>query len=100
MRIQDVRCEADLEKVEQYNKEVRAGNFCSEGTPISINIAIKVIRLLELGYQWTDETSNGNWQRFDLCPHEHTKYGTNYIYVDDERKLMRTRQTADEFYSH
>lgn len=99
MRIEDVKYEADLKKVKQYNKEVRAGEFLSEGTPIDLNIALKVIRLLELDYHWT-ESPAGNWQRFDLCPGEHRKYGTNYIYIDDEQKLMRTRQTAEEFYSH
>ena len=101
MRIEDVKYETDLKKVEQYNNDYHNGKFAgSEATPISIDIALKVVRLLELGYKWTNETPNGNWQRFDLCPGAHRKYGTNYIYIDDEQKLMRTRQTADEFYNH
>lgn len=101
MRIQDIKCEDDLKKVEQYNNAYNSGAFSgSEATPIDMNIALKVVRLLELGYQWTDEIPVGNWQRFDLCPGNHRKYGTNYIYIDDNQKLMRTTQTASEFYNY
>ncbi len=100
MRIEDVKYETDLKKVEQYNKDYYDGKFDgSEATPISMDIALKVVRLLELGYQWTNKTPCGNWQRFDLCPGHHTKYGTNYIYIDDEQKLIRTRETSSEFYN-
>jgi len=99
MRIENIKCEADLKKVEQYNNDYYNGKFAgSEATPISMEIAKKIVSLLESGYKWTNETPNGNWQRFDLCPGSHTRYGTNYVYIDNEQKLIRTRQTASEFY--
>lgn len=101
MRIENLRTEKDLKLVEQYNQDYYNGKFAgSEATPINMDIAKKIVELIGKGYQWTNETPNGNWQRYDLCPGAHRKYGTNYVYIDNDQKLIRTRQTADEFYNH
>lgn len=92
----------NLQEVENYNSLYYKGAFAgSEATPVSIEIAKMLFDLRDTkGYTWTNELTNGNWQRYDLCPGSHKKYGCNYVYIDHERKLMRTRQTASEFYNH
>lgn len=101
MNITEIKSAADLRKVQQYNDDYYAGKFRgSEATPLDMQVAKSIVNLLEKGYSWINETPNGNWRRVDLCPGAHKKYGTNYLYIDDDNKLMRVRETASEFYNH
>lgn len=46
-----------------------------------------------------DEIYKGDWEQLDIRE-SHSKYGTNYIYIDNDRMLWRIRTTAGEFYDH
>lgn len=46
-----------------------------------------------------DDMYSGKWKYFMIVERwSKTRYGTNYIFIDEERKLLRIRQTGDEFY--
>ena len=101
MRITDIKNKKDLVKVQAYNDAYYAGKFAgSEATPVDMNIAKMIVDLIGIGYTWTDELVAGNWTRYDLCPGNHRKYGTNYVYIEDNQKLLRITESASEFYNH
>jgi cell wall assembly regulator SMI1 len=100
MRVTEIKSRKDLATVQKYNDAYYAGAFRgSEATPVDMNVATMLVDLLETGYAWIDQPVAGNWTRYDLCPGRHTKYGTNYVYVDNDQKLLRIAQSASEFYS-
>lgn len=47
---------------------------------------------------YVDNYVEGNWERIDIKK-SHSKYGTNYIYLERTKKLWRVNQTIDEFYN-
>lgn len=77
----------------KYNKTV---DYYSEARPFNLEVMDKWIAIRN-NYTYVDEWTEGNWKSIDIktC---HSKYGTNYIFIDDERKLWRIRDTASEFY--
>ena len=101
MRIVGISNKQDLVKIKKYNDAYYAGEFDgTEATPVDMSIAKMLVDLVGAGYKWIDEPVAGKWTRYDLCPGKHRKYGTNYVYVDNEQKLLRTAETASEFYNH
>jgi hypothetical protein len=101
MRVSEIKSKKDLVAVQKYNDAYNAGAFSgTEATPVDMSIAKMLVNLVEAGYAWIDKPVAGNWTRYDLCPGHHRKYGTNYVYVDNEQKLLRTAETASEFYNH
>ncbi len=98
MELTQIKSEEDLKKVEKYNNDYYSGAFNgSEATPINMDVAKNIVNLLKKGYTWT-ENSSGVWRKVDVCPNCHTKYGTNYLYINDKDKKLRIHQTIDEFY--
>ena len=101
MRVSEIRSKKDLVTVKKWNDAYNAGEFSgTEASPVDMNIAKMLVDLVGAGYKWIDEPVAGKWTRYDLCPGHHRKYGTNYVYVDNEQKLLRTAETASEFYNH
>lgn len=86
----------------QYNALFDRGDYQgSEATRKNIKAIEYFIDLRDnKGYQYVEEYSNGKWERLDITDGGHTKYGWNYIYLDHDRKLYRTKETIDEFYNH
>ena len=85
-----------------YNAQYDKGAFRgSEATKKNIAAIKYFVDLRDnKGYQYTEEYTDGNWERLDITVGGHTKYGWNYIYLDHDRKLYRTRETPGEFYNH
>lgn len=48
-------------------------------------------------YTYTEDTSGDNWKYIDI-KENHSKYGTNYIFINSNRKLWRIKTTGAEFY--
>lgn len=95
---------ADFEKItlqecESYNKKYYNGDFRgSEANPYILEAMQQFIELRDKkGYKYVEDYTPGKWKALDIKKY-HSKYGTNYIYLDHERKLYRTSQTFDEFY--
>lgn len=90
MRVTDIKSRKDLVMVKKYNDAYYSGAFSgSEATPVDMDIAKKLVDLIEADYTWIDEHVAGNWTRYDLCPGHHRKYGTNYVYIDDNQKTIK-----------
>lgn len=87
---------------ESYNEGFKTDKYrLSEATPYNLNAIKKWIDIRD-DYTFTDNESEiyyGDWEQLDIKEY-HSKYGTNYIYLDHERKLWRIRTTGDEFYNH
>lgn len=87
---------------ENENAKGKSGAYAgSEWTPYNLS-AIKEWIDMRDEYTFTDnedEIYKGDWEQLDIKEY-HSKYGTNYIYIDNERKLWRIRETAGEFYNH
>ena len=86
----------------QYNDLYDRGNFRgSEATKKNVKAIEYFINLRDQQhYQYSEDYTSGNWERLDITDGYHTKYGWNYIYLDHDRKLYRTKESPDEFYSH
>lgn len=41
----------------------------------------------------------GNWKYLKIFSGYGTKYGTKWIFIDEEQKLWRIRETGNEFYN-
>ena len=84
------------------NEKGKKGAYAgSEWTPYNL-LVIKQWIGIRSEYTFTDcedEIYKGDWKQLDIKQY-HSKYGTNYIYIDTERKLWRIRQTSEEFYNH
>lgn len=68
----------------------------SEWKPYDLAAIKKWISIRD-NYTYTDGYSPGTWEALDIKT-SHSKYGTNYIYLDHERKLWRIYETISEFY--
>lgn len=95
---------ADMSKItiqecEDYNCHYYNGDYRgSEATPYNLEAMKRFIELRDKkGYQYVEDYTPGKWVAIDIKKY-HSKYGTNYIYIDHERKLYRTSQTMGEFY--
>lgn len=88
-----------LTECEKYNTEYYRGDYRgSEARPYNLESMKKFIDLRDnKGYTYTEEANGGKWECLDI-KQSHSKYGWNYVYLDHERKLFRTKQTIDEFY--
>ena len=94
----------DIEKItiqecEAHNRHYYNGDYRgSEATPFDLEAMKKFIELRDnKGYKYVDDYSPGKWEAIDVKK-SHSRYGLNYVYVDHERKIYRTRQTIGEFY--
>ena len=87
---------------ENENIKGKSGAYAgSEWTPYKLSVIKQWIDMRD-EYTFTDnkeEIYKGDWEQLDIKEY-HSKYGTNYIYIDTERKLWRIKTTADEFYNH
>lgn len=87
---------------ENENAKGKSGAYAgSEWTPYNLLIIKQWINMRDK-YTFTDseeEIYKGDWEQLDIKEY-HSRYGTNYIYIDNERKLWRIRETADEFYNN
>lgn len=87
---------------ESENLKGKNGAYAgSEWTPYKLSVIKQWITMRD-NYTFTDNKDDiyeGDWEQLDIKEY-HSKYGVNYIYIDNERKLWRIRTTADEFYNH
>lgn len=89
-----------LKEVEQYNQEYYNGEYMgSEARPYNLDMMQFFINKIRPYYNYTEDYTNGNWKAIDIKT-DHSKYGTNYIYIDEDRKLWRTTQSVTEFYGN
>lgn len=95
---------ADFEKItlqecENWNRRYEKGEFrYTEANPYIIEAMKQFIELRDKkGYKYVEDYTPGKWEALDIKKY-HSKYGTNYIYIDHERKIYRTKQTIGEFY--
>lgn len=88
-----------IKECEDYNRHYYNGDYRgSEATPFNLEAIQKFIDLRDKkGYKYVEDCGSGKWEAIDIKKY-HSKYGTNYVYVDHERKLYRTKQTISEFY--
>ena len=77
---------------EYYNDEYRL----SEMRPFNLDIINKWIAIRD-DYTYTEDDSGDGWYCIDVTL-SHSKYGLNYIFINPEKKLWRTRESASEFY--
>lgn len=68
----------------------------SEWTPYNIEMIEKWIELRN-GLTFVDDYVDGDWYALDIKT-RHSRYGTNYIFIEPNKKLWRIRETASEFY--
>ena len=88
-----------LSDFEKYNEQYDNGAFRgSEATKFKIS-AIKRWLSIRDELTFTDDISGDGWKGLDIVDGWHTKYGTNYIMIQPEKKLWRIRLTGDEFYN-
>lgn len=84
----------------EQNEEGARGAFAgSEWRPWNLEV-IKHWIAIRHKYKFTNNEEDiygGDWEQLNITQ-SRSKYGTNYIYIDNERKLWRTIQTGGEFY--
>ena len=82
---------------ERFNRDYDNGLFRgSEATKYNMVIMRKWLAIRD-NYTYTEDTSGNNWKYIDI-KEDHSKYGTNYIFIDPDRKLWRIKTTGAEFY--
>ena len=83
----------------QYVQDYDTDDFMkySEAVRYDLNEVRKFLAIRDR-YTYTEEYTSGDWYEIDVGKGHHTKYGTNFVYVDPVRKLWRTRRSAGEFY--
>ena len=84
-----------MDEVREYNSHYKYDG--SEDRPYNEGAMGEFIYAIRPAYAYTEDCSGDDWRKLDI-KQSHTKYGTNYIYVSDQRKLWRTRQSITEFY--
>lgn len=84
-----------LEEVIKYNENYKPDG--SESRPFDIENMKKFITEIRPMCIYTEDTSGSGWKALSIKT-SHSKYGTNYVYYNLERKLWRTSQTIGEFY--
>lgn len=98
MTVQEQLAKWKLEDFIVYNKRYDDGEFAgSEATKFDLD-AIKYFIGVRDILTYTEDTSGDNWLALDITKGSHSKYGTNYIFIDVERQLWRTHLTGEEFY--
>lgn len=94
--------EKPLSYFSSENRKGRYGAYAgSEWTPYNLSVIVQWIDMRDK-YTFTDSEEDiydGDWEQLDIKEY-HSKYGTNYIYIDNDRMLWRIRTTGDEFYNH
>lgn len=86
-----------IEDFEQYNKDFEAGKFYgSEATPYKLDNIAKWINIRD-EYTFINDYEPGNWYTLPLSIYT-TKYGSDYIFIEPDKKLWRTARTREEFY--
>ena len=88
-----------LKDFKNYNNRYYADSWlqASEATPFNID-NIKRWLAIRDKLMFVDEAGYGpEWRALDIKQF-HSKYGTNYIFIDIKNKLWRTRQNCGEFY--
>ena len=84
-----------MDEVREYNSRYRYDG--SEDRPYNEGAMAEFIYAIRPTYAYTEDYSGDDWRKIDI-KQNHTKYGTNCIYVSDRRKLWRTKQSITEFY--
>lgn len=93
-----------IKEFEEYNAKYDSGAFRgSEATKYDLK-AIKTWIGIRDSFKFTnseDDMCSGKWKYLMIVERwSKTRYGTNYIFIDEERKLWRIRRTGDEFYGN
>lgn len=87
---------------ESENVKGKNGAYAgSEWTPYNLSVIKQWIDMRD-NYSFTDSEEDiygGDWEQLDIKEY-HSKYGTNYIYIDNDRMLWRIKMTGDEFYNN
>ena len=101
MSVKEVLGEKEFSFFENENKKGKNGAYAgSEWTPYNLTVIKQWIDMRQ-EYAFTDAEEDiykGDWEKLDIKEY-HSKYGTNYIFIDPVRKLWRVRQTGNEFYN-
>lgn len=89
---------SDIKEFIEYNVAYDNDRYrLSESSKFNIVNIEKWISIRD-GLRYTENAGNGEWKCIDIKI-DHTKYGSNYIFVDTENKLWRIKPTASEFYN-
>ena len=89
-----------LADFEQYIKEYDTDDWLRHSEAVRYDLdEVRKFLAIRDKYTYTEDDSNwDDWYEIDIGKGHHTKYGTNYVYVDPVHKLWRTKQNASEFY--
>lgn len=91
--------EENIDYFESWNEAYKKGAFAgSEATAYNLVNIRKWIGIRD-SFTFIDDIVPGKWKYIDL-KEEHSKYGTNYIFVEPDQKLWRIKPTGSEFYGH
>lgn len=86
---------------EDKNTRGKNGAFAgSEWTPYNLSVIKQWIDMRDK-YTFTnneEDIYDGDWEQLDIMEY-HSKYGANYIYIDNDRMLWRIKETNSEFYN-
>lgn len=87
---------ADFEK---YNARYDAGAFSgSEANRYDLR-AIRYWISVRDRYKYVlDPDTQGDWKQLKIIEGWGTKFGIDYIYIEEKQKLWRISRTSDEFY--
>ena len=97
MKVSEELASQPIDFFEQFNEKYdKAAYNLSEVTKYNLTVIRKWISIRD-NYTYTEDTSGNNWKYIDI-KEDHSKYGTNYIFIDSNRKLWRIKTTGAEFY--
>ena len=89
----------DLDSFIAYNDRSDRGEFRgSEATPFDLDAAKTWLSIREKLTK-VEDYSDGEWRALDIKKW-HSKYGTNYIFIDIKNKKWRINEIASEFYGY
>ena len=93
-----------MKDFEAYNEKYDRGAFSGSEAPKYDLNAISTWIGIRDSLKFTnseDDMHSGDWKYLLIVDRwSMTKYGTSYIFIDEERKLWRIRQTGEEFYGN
>lgn len=90
--------EQSISFFEKYNEDYDKDDWLKHSEARKFNLtAIRNWISIRDGYTFVEERTPGKWQHIDI-KESHSKYGTNYIFIEPVAKLWRIKESAGEFY--
>lgn len=84
-----------LEDFENYNKRI-GNDWVTDARQYNLDVIKQWIKIRD-NYTYVPKYVGGKWESIDIRK-DHTRMGTNYIFIEDRKKLWRIHTTFDEFY--